>query len=172
MAELAKSVSPDGRDGRNLAGNFARRAPGRHPQPYQRQDDVADRKHSGDGEFVPSKSMADFVTSLERPRRMIIPAKAGTATDAVIEELIPLRWCTTASIPIEITADVLAHADADTGKALAPDGRGCAKHSCPASLSPTLVKGTVENNNRQLMVRGQRVWLDGTTHLNRRIHHF
>jgi 6-phosphogluconate dehydrogenase len=34
--------------------------------------------------------MADFVASLERPRRVIIMVKAGPATDAVIEELIPL----------------------------------------------------------------------------------
>jgi 6-phosphogluconate dehydrogenase len=34
--------------------------------------------------------MADFVASLERPRRVLIMVKAGGPTDAVIEELIPL----------------------------------------------------------------------------------
>ncbi len=34
--------------------------------------------------------MADFVASLERPRRVLIMVKAGAGTDAVIEELIPL----------------------------------------------------------------------------------
>jgi 6-phosphogluconate dehydrogenase len=34
--------------------------------------------------------MADFVASLERPRRVLIMVKAGPGTDAVIDELIPL----------------------------------------------------------------------------------
>ena len=34
--------------------------------------------------------MADFVASLERPRRVIIMVKAGGPTDAVISELVPL----------------------------------------------------------------------------------
>ena len=34
--------------------------------------------------------MADFVASLERPRRVLIMVKAGAGTDAVINELIPL----------------------------------------------------------------------------------
>ena len=42
------------------------------------------------GDFVPSESMADFVASLERPRRVLIMVKAGPGTDAVIEELVPL----------------------------------------------------------------------------------
>ncbi len=39
---------------------------------------------------MPSESMADFVASLERPRRVMIMVKAGPGTDAVIDELIPL----------------------------------------------------------------------------------
>ena len=39
---------------------------------------------------MPSESMADFVASLERPRRVIIMVKAGGPTDAVIAELVPL----------------------------------------------------------------------------------
>ena len=34
--------------------------------------------------------MADFVASLERPRRVLIMVKAGGPTDAVIDELVPL----------------------------------------------------------------------------------
>jgi 6-phosphogluconate dehydrogenase len=34
--------------------------------------------------------MADFVASLERPRRVLIMVKAGAGTDAVIDELTPL----------------------------------------------------------------------------------
>ena len=34
--------------------------------------------------------MADFVASLERPRRVMIMVKAGAGTDAVIDELVPL----------------------------------------------------------------------------------
>ena len=39
---------------------------------------------------MPSESTADFVASLERPRRIIIMVKAGAPTDAVIDELVPL----------------------------------------------------------------------------------
>ena len=34
--------------------------------------------------------MADFVASLERPRKVVIMVKAGGPTDAVIAELVPL----------------------------------------------------------------------------------
>src|ERR1700727_1860340 len=56
--------------GRNLARNLAR--------------------HGHDGTFLPSESVADFVASLERPRAIIIMVQAGPATDAVINELVPL----------------------------------------------------------------------------------
>src|SRR4029453_19271275 len=44
----------------------------------------------GGGAFIPSGSAADFVASLERPRRVVIMVKAGKPTDAVIEEFAPL----------------------------------------------------------------------------------
>ena len=47
-------------------------------------------EHGSEGSFVPSESTADFVASLERPRRIIIMVKAGAPTDAVIDELVPL----------------------------------------------------------------------------------
>jgi 6-phosphogluconate dehydrogenase len=43
-----------------------------------------------EGAFVPSGSMADFVTSLARPRTVVIMVNAGAATDAVIDELTGL----------------------------------------------------------------------------------
>src|SRR4051812_19142883 len=46
--------------------------------------------HGSEGTFVPSDSTAEFVQSLERPRRIIIMVKAGAPTDAVIDELVPL----------------------------------------------------------------------------------
>lgn len=77
--------------GRNLARNFARNGftVAVHNRSYGRTESlIAD--HSSDGEFIPSESMADFVASLERPRKVIIMVKAGAATDAVIAELVPL----------------------------------------------------------------------------------
>jgi len=40
--------------------------------------------------FIPAGTLADFVNSLEKPRRMILMVKAGDATDATIDALIPL----------------------------------------------------------------------------------
>jgi len=77
--------------GRNLARNFARH--GYTVAVHNRTDAktrslVEEAGHEGD--FVPSESMADFVASLERPRKVVIMVKAGAATDAVIDELVPL----------------------------------------------------------------------------------
>lgn len=40
--------------------------------------------------LVASYTIADFVKSLEKPRRIILMVKAGAGTDAVINELLPL----------------------------------------------------------------------------------
>jgi len=77
--------------GRNLARNFARH--GYTVAVHNRSDAktqslLEDAGH--EGTFVPSTSMADFVASLERPRKVVIMVKAGGPTDAVIEELVPL----------------------------------------------------------------------------------
>lgn len=40
--------------------------------------------------LVPSYTIEEFVTSLEKPRRIILMVKAGAGTDAVINELLPL----------------------------------------------------------------------------------
>jgi 6-phosphogluconate dehydrogenase len=77
--------------GRNLARNLARHGytVALHNRSYERTRSlVAD--HGGEGTFVPSTSMAEFVASLQRPRAVIIMVKAGAATDAVIDELVPL----------------------------------------------------------------------------------
>jgi len=77
--------------GRNLARNLARHgyAVALHNRsPERTRSLVAD--HGGEGTFVPSESMADFVASLRRPRAVIVMVKAGPATDAVIDELAPL----------------------------------------------------------------------------------
>ena len=77
--------------GRNLARNLAR-----HGYPVAVHNRSPERtrsliaEHGDEGAFIPSESMADFVASLERPRAVIIMVKAGEATDAVIDELVPL----------------------------------------------------------------------------------
>ncbi|MGC5615857.1 NADP-dependent phosphogluconate dehydrogenase [Georgenia sp. Z1491] len=77
--------------GSNLARNFARNgyAVGLYNRTTSKTDElIAD--HGGDGTFVASTTLEDFVASLERPRKMVIMVKAGGATDAVIEQLVPL----------------------------------------------------------------------------------
>ncbi|WP_404393645.1 NADP-dependent phosphogluconate dehydrogenase [Humibacillus xanthopallidus] len=77
--------------GSNLARNLARRG---HTVAVHNRTSAKTRalveEHGSEGTFVPSDSTADFVASLERPRRIIIMVKAGGPTDAVIDELVPL----------------------------------------------------------------------------------
>ncbi len=77
--------------GRNLARNLARHGytVALHNRSAARTRSLMD-EHGGEGNFVPSESMADFVGSLQRPRAVIIMVKAGQPTDAVIDELVPL----------------------------------------------------------------------------------
>jgi len=77
--------------GRNLARNFARHGytVAVHNRSYAKTESlIAD--HGDDGDFVPSETMAEFVASLARPRKVVIMVKAGGPTDAVIDELVPL----------------------------------------------------------------------------------
>jgi 6-phosphogluconate dehydrogenase len=46
-------------------------------------------EHTGK-KLVPAPTLEEFVASLERPRRILIMVKAGSAVDAVINSLIPL----------------------------------------------------------------------------------
>jgi 6-phosphogluconate dehydrogenase len=77
--------------GRNLARNLARHghAVALHNRSAERTRTLV-REHGDEGTFVPSETMAGFVASLRRPRVVIIMVKAGAATDAVIDELVPL----------------------------------------------------------------------------------
>ena len=92
MAELAQiGVTGLAVMGRNLARNFARHGHrvAIHNRSYAKTESLLAEAGS-EGTFLASRTMADFVASLERPRRVIIMVKAGPATDAVIEELVPL----------------------------------------------------------------------------------
>ena len=77
--------------GRNLARNLAR-----HGHVVSLHNRSAERtrslvaEHGGEGTFVPAESMKDFVASLRRPRAIVVMVMAGQATDAVIDELVPL----------------------------------------------------------------------------------
>lgn len=77
--------------GRNLARNLARHGypVAVHNRTWARTEALIS-EHGDEGTFVPSRSTEDFVASLARPRTVVIMVKAGTATDAVIDELVPL----------------------------------------------------------------------------------
>ena len=77
--------------GRNLARNLARHGHtvAVHNRSVERTRSLM-AEHGDEGRFIPSETMAEFVASLERPRAVIIMVKAGAATDAVIDELVPL----------------------------------------------------------------------------------
>ncbi|WP_449385132.1 NADP-dependent phosphogluconate dehydrogenase [Cellulomonas soli] len=77
--------------GRNLARNFARNGftVAVHNRSFARTQSLV-AEHGHEGTFVPSESVEDFVASLARPRKIVVMVKAGTATDAVIDELVPL----------------------------------------------------------------------------------
>ena len=77
--------------GRNLARNLARhgyRVAVHNRNPERTRSLIAE--HGGEGEFVASESMEDFVASLRRPRAVIVMVKAGAATDEVIAQLVEL----------------------------------------------------------------------------------
>ena len=77
--------------GRNLARNLARHGyvVSLHNRSPERTRSLV-KEHGDEGTFVPAESMNEFVASLSRPRAIIIMVKAGEATDAVIDELVPL----------------------------------------------------------------------------------
>ena len=77
--------------GSNLARNIARH--GHTIAVHNRSTDKMTRlleDHGDDGDFVGSESLEDFVASIRRPRAIIVMVKAGEATDAVIDDLVPL----------------------------------------------------------------------------------
>ena len=77
--------------GRNLARNLARHGyvVAVHNRSRGRTDALV-AEHGAEGTFVPSETMAQFVASLARPRTVVVMVQAGPATDAVIDELVPL----------------------------------------------------------------------------------
>ncbi|MGA8112629.1 MAG: NADP-dependent phosphogluconate dehydrogenase [Actinocatenispora sp.] len=77
--------------GRNLARNFARHghAVALHNRTEQRTRDLV-AQFSDEGTFLPCYSAQDFVSALQRPRKLVVMVKAGAPTDAVIEEFAPL----------------------------------------------------------------------------------
>jgi 6-phosphogluconate dehydrogenase len=77
--------------GRNLARNLARHGHvvALHNRTNSRTESLV-AQHGGEGTFVPSSSMSEFVASLERPRAIIVMVKAGQPTDDVIAEIVPL----------------------------------------------------------------------------------
>ena len=96
--------------GSNLARNLARNGfkVAIHNRSVGKTEKVI-ADHGGDGEFYPSESLADFVSSLQKPRVAIIMVKAGGPTDAVIDELAGLME----------TGDIIV----DAGNALFTDTR-------------------------------------------------
>ena len=77
--------------GRNLARNLARHGHvvAVHNRSIGRTKEMM-AEFGHEGSFLPAESPAEFVASLERPRRVVIMVNAGAATDAVINEFAPL----------------------------------------------------------------------------------
>ncbi|WP_268915918.1 NADP-dependent phosphogluconate dehydrogenase [Actinomadura logoneensis] len=77
--------------GRNLARNLARHGytVAVHNRTGARTRALVE-EFGGEGAFVPAGSAAEFVASLERPRRVVVMVKAGAPTDAVVEEFASL----------------------------------------------------------------------------------
>lgn len=76
--------------GSNLARNMARK--GFRVAIYNRTASRTDEViagHGNEGTFLPFHDLANFVASLERPRRVVMMVKAGCGTDAVIKEITP-----------------------------------------------------------------------------------
>lgn len=75
--------------GANLARNFESK--GFTTAVYNRTGSVTDAFLSDfPGNFIASKSLEDFVASLERPRKVLVMVKAGAPVDKVIETIVPL----------------------------------------------------------------------------------
>ncbi|WP_348731530.1 NADP-dependent phosphogluconate dehydrogenase [uncultured Mycolicibacterium sp.] len=74
--------------GSNIARNFARHGytVALHNRSVAKTDALL-AEHGADGNFVRSETIAEFLDSLEKPRRVLIMVKAGEPTDAVINEL-------------------------------------------------------------------------------------
>ena len=76
--------------GKNLAWNIESR--GYTVSVYNRSKEKTDTmvEESKGKNIHPTYSLEEFVNSLERPRKILLMVKAGPATDATIEGLLPL----------------------------------------------------------------------------------
>ncbi|KAF0960767.1 NADP-dependent phosphogluconate dehydrogenase [Rhodococcus sp. T7] len=74
--------------GSNIARNFARHGHtvALHNRSIAKTDALI-QEHGGEGDFVRTETIEEFVAALQKPRRVLIMVKAGDPTDAVIEEL-------------------------------------------------------------------------------------
>jgi 6-phosphogluconate dehydrogenase len=74
--------------GSNIARNFARHGytVALHNRSIARTDALL-AEHGAEGSFVRTATIPDFLAVLEKPRRVLVMVQAGTATDAVIDEL-------------------------------------------------------------------------------------
>ncbi|MFC9659691.1 NADP-dependent phosphogluconate dehydrogenase [Nocardia sp. NPDC127606] len=74
--------------GSNIARNFAKHGytVALHNRSVAKTDALL-AEHGGDGDFIRTETVEEFVAALEKPRRVLIMVKAGEATDTVIEEL-------------------------------------------------------------------------------------
>src|SRR5690348_14493897 len=77
--------------GRNLARNLARHGSvvALHNRTQRRTDELVS-EFGGEGTFVPSTGLSEFIGSLRPPRTVLIMVKAGPPTDAVIGDLAKL----------------------------------------------------------------------------------
>ncbi len=77
--------------GSNLARNMARHGHtvAVHNRTTERMTTMLE-EHGEDGDFIGSKTMEEFVASIKKPRAIVVMVKAGEATDAVVDELVPL----------------------------------------------------------------------------------
>ena len=77
--------------GSNLARNLARNG---HPVALYNRSPAKTKalvaEHGHEGTFLPAETPEEFVAALERPRRLLIMVKAGSPTDAVIDQFAPL----------------------------------------------------------------------------------
>ncbi|MFC0582748.1 NADP-dependent phosphogluconate dehydrogenase [Micrococcoides hystricis] len=77
--------------GANLARNFARHGytVAVHNRSIGRTENLL-AEHGDEGNFIKTESLSELVEALERPRRVLLMIQAGSAVDAVIEDLLPL----------------------------------------------------------------------------------
>src|SRR5436190_16191697 len=77
--------------GANLARNIARRGVpiAVHNRTTSKTEEFLS-EFASEGDFTGSESLEEFVSALERPRRILVMVKAGAPVDGVIESLAPL----------------------------------------------------------------------------------